>query len=308
MAVDKNKVTAEATRLAQKGSYDKAIKLYEKLLAEDAKDVRVLLKIGELQQKKGDNGAAAETFGKVADAYGEQGFFLKAVAVYKQMLKLAPEDLRVNERLAGLYQQLGILSDAMGQLQIVATAAEHAGDAGRLLDVLKRMVELEPENVGSAVKLGDLHAKGSQPKLALEQFRRAAEALKRNNRADEYVKVAERIAALAPEDLALTRELAHVYLAKGDTKRALAKLQLLFKADPKDLDTLTSLAQAFKDLGQVQKTVSVYRELAHLHEERGKREEARATWGRLLELAPEDPEALAAASPQRGAPTPPPAP
>jgi tetratricopeptide (TPR) repeat protein len=308
MAVDKNKVTAEATRLAQKGAHDKAIKLYEKLLAEDPKDVRVLLKIGELQQKKGDNAAAAETFGKVADAYGEQGFFLKAVAVYKQMLKLAPDDVRVNERLAGLYQQLGILSDAMGQLQIVAAAAEHARDAARLLDVLKRMVDLEPENVGSAVKLGDLYAKGAQAKLALEQFRRAAEALKRNNRADEYVKVAERIAALAPDDLALTRELAHVYLAKGDTKRALAKLQLLFKADPKDLDTLTALAQAFQDLGQVQKTVSVYRELAHLHEERGKRDEARATWRRLLELAPEDPEALAAASPPRGAPTPPPVP
>ncbi len=307
MAVDKTKVTAEATKLVQKGQFDKAIKAYEKILAEDAKDVRVLLKVGELQQKKGDNAAAAETFSRVADAYGEQGFFLKAVAVYKQMMKLAPDDVRVNERLAALYQQLGILSDAMGQLQLVAAAAEKAGDQRKLLDVLRRMVELEPENVASAVKLGELYAKQSQPKLALEHLRRAAEQLRRLNRADEYVKVAERIAFLAPDDVALTRELAHLHLARGDTKRALAKLQLCFKADPKDLETLTLLAQAFQELGQLQKTVSVYKELAHLQAEKGRADEARATWRKVLDVAPADAEALQACGGARPTPSPGPA-
>lgn len=302
MAVDKNKVTAEATRLVQKGQFDKAIKAYERILAEDPKDVRVLLKVGELQQKKGDNGAAAATFGKVADAYGEQGFFLKAVAVYKQMLKLSPDDARVNERLAALYQQLGILSDAMAQLQLVAAASEKAGDEAKLLEVLRRMVELEPDNVASAVKLGELYAKRNQPKLALEHLRRAAGQLRGLNRADEYLKVAERIAYLAPDDLALTRELAHLHLARGDTKRALAKLQLCFKADPKDLDTLALLAQAFRDLGQVQKTISVYKEVAHLQEEKGRADDARATWRRVLELAPQDAEALQAAGGGRAGP------
>jgi pilus assembly protein FimV len=310
MAVDKNKVIAEATRLIQKGAYDKAIRAYEKILADDPRDVRVLLKVGELQQKKGDNAAAAATFGRVADAYSEQGFFLKAVAVLKQMMKLAPDDVRVNERLAALYQQLGILSDAMAQLQLVAQTAERAGDAAKLLDVLRRMVELEPDNVVSSVKLGELYAKSSQPRLALELFRRAADTLKRNNRSDEYAKVAERIVALEPGDVALARELAHIHLAKGDTKRALAKLQQCFKADPKDIDTLTLLAQAFKDLGQIAKTVSVYRELAHLHAEHGRAEEVRATWRRVLELAPQDPDATHALAAMRpaAAPARPPAP
>jgi pentatricopeptide repeat protein len=304
MAVDKNKVIAEATKLVQKGQFDKAIRAYEKILGEDGRDVRVLLKVGELQQKKGDSASAAETFSKVADAYSEQGFFLKAVAVYKQMMKLAPDDVRVNERLASLYQQLGILSDAMAQLQLVATAAEKAGDEAKQLDVLRRMVELDPENVPSSVKLGELYARRSETKLALDHLRRAAEQLKKNNRGDEYVKVAERIAFLAPNEIALTRELANIYLAKGDTKRALAKLQLCFKADPKDLETLTLLAQAFKDLGQASKTVSVYRELAHLYAEKGRADDARATWRRLLELAPGDAEAAQQVAPPRSPPSP----
>ena len=108
---------------------------YQKILAEDAKDVRVLLKVGELYQKKGDETLAADAFTRVAETYAEHGFFLKAVAVYKQIVKLTPEDVRVNERLAGLYQQLGLMSDAMGQLQYMAAAYEKGGDAGKLTDV-----------------------------------------------------------------------------------------------------------------------------------------------------------------------------
>jgi len=297
MAVDKNKITAEATKLVQKGQWDKAIKAYERILTDDSKDVRVLLKVGELHQKKGDNAAAALVFNRVADAYGEQGFFLKAVAVFKQILKLTPEDARVNERLASLYQQLGLMSDAMAQLQMVAAAHEKANDTGRLTEVLRRMVELDPENVASSIKLGELYAKASQNAPALEQFRRAAEYLKKNNRIDEYVKVAERIAYLSPEELGLTRELANIYLAKGDTKRALAKLQLCFKASPKDIETLNLLAQAFRDLGQLSKTVSVFKELAHVYTEQGKSEDARATYRKVLELAPDDPDATAVLGP-----------
>jgi len=96
MAVDKNKIIAEATKLVQKGAYDKAIKQYERILAEDAKDVRVLLKVGELYQKKGDDRMAADAFKRVAETYADQGFFLKSVAVYKQVMKLDAEDIRVN--------------------------------------------------------------------------------------------------------------------------------------------------------------------------------------------------------------------
>ncbi|HEU4383082.1 MAG TPA: tetratricopeptide repeat protein [Anaeromyxobacteraceae bacterium] len=309
MAVDKNKITAEATKLVQKGQFDKAIRAYQRILQSDPKDVRVLLKVGELQQKKGDNAAAAETFNRVADAYGEQGFFLKAVAVYKQIVKLTPDDTRVNERLAGLYQQLGLMSDAMGQLQIVAAGHEKAGDGARLLDVLRRMVELDPDNVASSIKLGELYAKAGQGGEALELFRRAAAELKSNNRIDEYLKVSERIAFLAPDDAGLTRELASIYLAKGDTKRALAKLQLCFKADPRDIETLNMLAQAFRDLGQTGKTISVFKELARAYEEQGRSGDARATYQRILELAPGDHEAAEALGARQApaAPQPPPA-
>ena len=52
---------------------------------------------------------------------------------------------------------------------------------------------------------------------------------------DDYLRVAERLSALDPNNMGLARELAQEFLNKGDQKRALAKLQLCFKHDPKDV-------------------------------------------------------------------------
>ncbi len=47
----------------------------------------------------------------------------------------------------------------MSQLQFMAAAYEKAGDGAKLLDVLKRMVELDPDNIASSIKLGELYAR-----------------------------------------------------------------------------------------------------------------------------------------------------
>ncbi|HWV39366.1 MAG TPA: tetratricopeptide repeat protein [Vulgatibacter sp.] len=292
--MDKNKFTQAAAKLVQKGQLDKAIAEYQKARKADPKDVRILLKIGELQQKKGDNLTAAATLLEVAKSYAADGFFLKAVAVYKQIVKLDPDRIEVNLELAELYQQLGLLSDAMGQLRIVANHHEKAGNAADALDVLRRMVDLDPDNVGSRIKLGELFAQQGQTQDALRELRVSAVHLRSHGRMDDYVRVGERIVSLAPDDLALSRELAALHLGRKDPRRALVRLQVNFTADPHDVATLDLLARAFQELGQIPKTISVYKELARVHREANRLDEERAVWRKVLELAPDDPDAAVA--------------
>jgi pilus assembly protein FimV len=292
--MDKNKIIQAATKYVQKGQLDKAIAEYQKVIREDPRDVRILLKVGELHQKRGDNALAANMLLQVAESYSADGFFLKAVAVYKQILKLDPSRIDVNVKLAELYQQLGLMSDAMGQFQLVANHYDREGKLTELSDVLRRMVDLDPENVASRIKLAEMFAKQGATRDAIAEFRKAATFLKANNRPDDYVKVGERIVFLDPSDVALSRELANVHLARGDTKRALAKLQACFKTDPRDVETLSLLARAFQELGQASKTVAVYKELARVHGESERVDDERATWRKVLELDPEDAEARAA--------------
>ncbi|MCU0702141.1 MAG: tetratricopeptide repeat protein, partial [Myxococcaceae bacterium] len=249
--MDKNKIIEAAGKLVAKGAYDKAIKEYQKILEVDPKDVRILQKMGELYQKKNDNASAATFIVKVAESYAKDGFFLKAVAQYKQVLKLDPTLVDINIQLAELHQQLQLMGEAMAYYQVVANHYDKQGDVKKSLDVLRKMVDLDPDNVQSRVKLADLYVRERMNDEAIGELSRAAEHLKRQNRIDDYLRVAERISALKPDDLALAKELAEFYLQRNDQKRALAKLQVCFKADSRDIDTLRLLAVAFQGLGQM---------------------------------------------------------
>jgi len=54
------------------------------------------------------------------------------------VLKLNPNLLDVNVKLAELHQQLGLMSEAMAYFQIVANAQDKAGDTKASLDTLKK--------------------------------------------------------------------------------------------------------------------------------------------------------------------------
>src|SRR6266571_4433743 len=247
-----------------------------------------------------------------------KGQFEKAVKEYQRVLEVDPDDVRVlqklaervevNVRLAELYQQLGLIGDATKEWQTVAAQHEKTGDHKASLDALKKLVDLDPDNVASRIRLGEQYARQENPVEAVAELRRAAQYLQRNGRTDDYLRVAERLSHLDQADTALARELAEHFLSRGDSKRALSKLQICFKANPRDLNTLQMLAKAFQDLGQTSKTVSVLRELARVHADSGRADEARQTYAQAAELAPDDPEVKAALRSGGGSPRPAPAP
>ena len=127
MAFNKEKVMDAARKFVDKGQLDKAIKEYLRVVKEDPADVRVWLKIGDLHARKGQKQEATETYLKVARYYQDQGFFTKAVAVYKQILKLDARLVEVHLKLAELYRQLGLMSDAMQHFESVAAHFHREG-------------------------------------------------------------------------------------------------------------------------------------------------------------------------------------
>ncbi len=291
MSINRNKVLDAARKYQARGQYDKAIAQYQKLVDADKRDVRSLLKIGDLYVRKGDRGKAIETYEKVAGHYAQQGFFLKAIAVYKQILKLDPSRLDAQVHLGEMYEQLQLISDAMSVFEDVANSFMRAGDTDMALEMLGKMVDLDPEHIPVRIKYAEALSRAGRTQPAADEFEQGAFLLRDQGRLDDYIKVAERLLYHRGNDVRVAKELAETYIARRDPKRALAKLQICFKADPRDVSTLSLLAEAFLMLSQTDKAVSVYREIARIHREAQRPQERMSALRRILELSPNDREA-----------------
>ena len=294
MSIDRQKVLDSAQKFAAKGQFDKAIAEYQRLVKEDPNDVRILLKIGDLQFRRGAREDAVATYSKVARGYEEQGFALKAIAVYKQILSIDPNLTELHGKLAELYVQLGLVPDALVNLEALAARYARAGADDKLVGVVRQMVQVDGSNVAMRIKLAELLSKLGKNADAATEFEKGGELLLKANRVDDWARVTERLLFHRPEDAKVARDLAKHYLDRNDAKRALPKLQVVFKANPRDVSVLEMLAESFVALGQGPKAVSVLKEIARLLLEKNELERRVAICERILKIAPDDHDAKAA--------------
>ena len=277
MAIDRDNILHVASKYVEKDKYDKAILEYQKLIGVDGSDARTLLKIGDLQSRLKRYEDAIASYNRVATIYADGGFSLKAIAVFKQVRELlnkhAPE-LKKNyahimPRLADIYAQLNLISDALAAYDEAATAHQKAGRDLEAIKIFQKTVHLDPKNPLPYLRLAEASCRVKQVDDAVSAFWTASELLLSLERPDDALKVIERILHFREEPL-YARAAGKLYLKRNDQAsglQALAKLQLAFAADPKDLETLGLLAQAFELILQPEKALAVHIEMARIAHE-----------------------------------------
>src|SRR4029453_1424885 len=101
------KLKQDADKEEKAGRLDKAIDLLKQLVADNPRDWNSINRIGDLYVKLNNLKAANEQYAKVADFYARDGFYLKAIAVWKKITKNDPNSLESNLSLADLYTKQG---------------------------------------------------------------------------------------------------------------------------------------------------------------------------------------------------------
>ena len=212
MYINKEKARALAQKYVQKGQLDKAVREYERLAEETPTDIRSLLKVAELQTQLGNLETGAETYMRVAGVYVSEGFLLKAVAVYKQVLKLSSEHLDANLKLGEMYTKLNLNANAVEQYRHVCKIYEDSGRAAHCIPVLRTIVSLVPQQIVYRVKLAELCAQYGAVEEAKRELQVAAKGTKVHEQLDDFIRVSERILQLDPSQIYLARELGNFYL------------------------------------------------------------------------------------------------
>ena len=156
MEADKGKVLQTANQLAGKGQFDKAIAEWKKLLTESPNDGSVHNNIGDLHIKRNAVGEAIEAYLLAGAAFHASGSALKAIAVYKKILKLDPSRYSVYQQLGDLNAERGLVNNAVSDYLTLSKLYLKDGRTREALAVYRKIVDLDPTNLNARQRLAEL--------------------------------------------------------------------------------------------------------------------------------------------------------
>src|SRR5581483_11410991 len=198
MAFNKSKALESALKFLNQGKVNQAIAEYQQILRNDPKDQATLMTVGDLFARQGDMQHALEYFERLAQVYLADGFNSKAIAIYKKIAKLAPQEIAPLERLADLYVQQGVLSEARPLFLQIAEAHLKANRAPKAIQVLHRLLEVEPENPRVQMRLAELYNVMGQKSDAAKTYMAYAQRLFDRGEPGEAEKLIERALEVVP--------------------------------------------------------------------------------------------------------------
>jgi len=247
---DKAKLLASAQKSLQKNQLAKAIKDFRKVVQLDPKDIRSRQKLAELLSRDKQRDDALDEYEVVAKYYTENGFYLKAIAVYKQMQKLDPSQVKYYHRLAELNEKQGLLGNALSEYRNLVAYYEKNQMTSEAIDVLQKMKELEPENLNVLVKIAEVFAVTGMKDKARDEFDAVLESLTDKGDFTKVVKLCDMFKNFFPDDQTLLVLSADALINLGQAAKGIEQLCALPENIRKSAEALRSLANGYDQLGK----------------------------------------------------------
>jgi tetratricopeptide (TPR) repeat protein len=236
MAVKRDKILKDAEKLVQKGKFEQAIREYEKILKKFPEDTTIINRVGDLYGRAGQVQKAVELYEEIADHFTRDGFTTKAIAILKKIQRLDPQRLDVFERLAGLYFDQGLTIEAKREYQIIAEWYVKNGDLEKAVEAHERLVDLDPSNHVSALRLADLLLKKGEVTSALEVYERLGRVLIDAGKLDEAERLYRHILEQDPPKGDFLLPICRAFLDAGRSAVAREFLDFAIERSPENPD------------------------------------------------------------------------
>jgi len=245
----RQKLDAELALQLRKGRAAKAAAVLAEIVDKDRDDDRLFVRLAELRLKIGDEAGARAAYQGAAEAAEKKGFYLRAMAALRQQARtLAPAE-RPWLELARLAMRLGLVADSVGFLDEGVRAWEHVGDRPRVIQALRRIHDLAPDDVRRALKLAhELRAAGFVAD-AVALLREDAERHRQAGREEAWLSVGRDLALLAPS-VQLNLQMARALLAREEPRGALKVLRPYLDGKERDAEAVALAAKALADLAK----------------------------------------------------------
>lgn len=291
MALPKEKIRANALKHLEKGRLDKAVKEFERLVNIDPNDMRTMLKLGDLHERMGNIDDAVEIYESVATFYDAQGFLLKACAIHKQILKMAPQHVRTALTLADTYQQLGLSRDAAREYRRVCQILQHDEKYHKRAEVLEKVVKIDPMDVGNQIQFANALKQIGYESRAIKALREGCEFHQRAENLSGFIELTERLIGLTGGDLETRIQLAQACINNNEIEKALANLETCREIESNNRHVLAMLAKSFILMNETPQALEVLWDLYKHLKAVGDMASEKNILEQILNLDPSNPEA-----------------
>jgi cAMP-dependent protein kinase regulator len=107
LASEKAQLTESVQKYIQKSDWKNAVADMEKLFAIDH-DPQVKVRMGDIRQKMNQKPQAIIEYMKAAEIFADRGFVVKALAMYKMVLRLDPNNNKALDQMASLHSNKSV--------------------------------------------------------------------------------------------------------------------------------------------------------------------------------------------------------
>jgi tetratricopeptide (TPR) repeat protein len=262
---DRVRVIEQAEKHVRAGRVKDAIAEYEKLALTDPQDVGTLNIIGDLYIRLGHNDRAVGFFLKVAEEYERRGLFSQALAIYKKIHKLDPENVDYALKLGDLFSQQGFLPDAKNVFMAVAGRLVEAKKVPDAMAVFEKVIKLDREDIEARKALSGLYRDSGNLDAALAQLNDIAEIRAEHEQFEAAVGVLSEALTLRPGDSKSVVNLVEVYKRQNQTGKAIEVLERQLGSAPDNVQFLNLLGNIHFEAGDTKKAEEIFSQIVTGH-------------------------------------------
>lgn len=255
MAFDKRKALQNALTYTQQGKWDRAIAEYQAIVKADPRDLTVCNNLGDLYARVGKPAEAIEQYLKLGELFRTDGLSVKAIAVYKKIVKLDPNRAAAYLACADLYQEQGLVGEAKVQLATVAEQYAKAGDTAKVIEVYQRLAQMDPANHLLLSKLADFMVKQGMLEEASAEYGRAAQAAQAAGLEAESRRLFKKAREALPDSPEANLGLAELQLQERKYAEAVEALTKVTTAETENGRAWRLMGEAYAGLGQADEAI-----------------------------------------------------